>query len=99
MSFDEVFNKVANQENFEQYNDTLLWLVHNKPNQVKEIIYPFIHVVNDGNNLSVLYDAINNNSSFMPEQHFRVYVHNVVNVSRTNDKLLQVIKLVFSKCL
>jgi hypothetical protein len=33
----------------------------------------------------------------MPEQHFRVYVHNVINTSRTNEKLLKVIKLVFSK--
>ena len=94
LSFDELLVQAQCQNDFDIIYDALLEVVMNQSNHYSlcNKLQPFLQHVNDGGNLNNLYNHLQNYNN--NEILNRVMVHNVVNASKSNNNLKQVLEVV-----
>lgn len=94
-SFDELLVQAQRQNEFDIIYDALLEVVMNQSNHYSfcNKLQPFLHHVNDGGNLNTLCNQLqnsNNNNEILT----KALVNNIVNTSKSNDKLKKVLEVV-----
>ena len=95
MSFEDLLAQTQNQNNFDDMNNALLELVNDTSNHnsLYNKFQPFLHHLHDGGNLNALCVHLQNPYN-VNEILNRALVHNVVNSSKSNEKLRNVLEAV-----
>lgn len=93
-SFEELLVQAQSQNDFDVIYDALLEIVMNQSNHYSlyNKLFPFLHDVNDGGNLNSLCVQLQN--PINNDNLNKGLVHNVVNASKTNEKLKKVLEVV-----
>ena len=93
-SFDELLVQAQCQNNFDIIYEALLEIVMNQTDHflLCNKLQPFLQHISDGGNLNSLYAQLQNPNNNKVLN--KVLVHNVVNASKSNDKLKKVLEVV-----